>query len=88
MPTIKKESTLLRFVFDPSAGGSDQHVYISDGVRYRIQPLSSAVNTLLTSAGAPPIYHVTGVVPGWTLEETITALCGTLDPGELPEPTE
>jgi hypothetical protein len=78
---------LFRFVFDPAAGGNDQHVYITDGLRYRIQPLSNAINHELDLAGASPIHHVTGVVAGWTLDQTIAALCGSLDPGELPGPT-
>jgi hypothetical protein len=72
-PTPGGSVHMLRFTFP----GYDKHVFVTNGTEYRRVPLSSAINDAMTAAGAPPVHQVSKtVVAGWTMEQTITALCG------------
>lgn len=82
--TGSQEAPAMRFVFGTAIGGDGRHVYVTDGVRYRVQPLASDVDGWLTAAGAGPIVAVNErPAPGWTLDQIVGALCGKPDPGEF-----
>lgn len=76
----------MRFMFDGTIPGADtSHVYMTDGIRYRILPDSYQVDGAHTKAGAGPIAKLTkaDLPSGWTFARLVTSLCGTPDPGEL-----
>jgi hypothetical protein len=82
------EAETMRFMFSGlpnTPDGVDGRVHVTDGLRFRIQGLSSQVDNLLTSAGAGPIITVApGNLPsGWDYARAVSQLCGTQDPGEL-----
>lgn len=72
-----KGNNPMRFMFAAAIGGDGQHVYITDGLTYRIQPLSAAVDIWLGSAGAGPVTMVDSLPSGWSLDKLINALCGS-----------
>lgn len=80
------EPMSMRFRFDKSVPEADTtHVYISDGLRYRVVPTSYQIDALMDRAGAGPVVLVrASVLPaGWTFARALAALCGSADPGEL-----
>jgi hypothetical protein len=75
------EITTMRYLFDKKIGG-DGHVYHTDGLRYRIQPLSADINKAGDAAGAGPITTINTLPDRWTLAMAINALCGVPDSNE------
>lgn len=80
---IGGEQTPMRYLFMPSVGGDGKHVYVTDGLRYRIQPLSFQVDGWAAQAGAGPIVAIDKFpADTWDLNHLIESLCGKVDPGE------
>ncbi len=83
-PTGPGEVEIMRFVFDRAVGGDGRHVYVTDGLRYRVQPLASDVDGWLSRAGAGPIVRVDRLpAPNWTFDLLVASVCGSPDPGEF-----
>lgn len=76
----------MRFKFAADIPNADTgHVYMTDGIRYRVLPASYQIDGAHTKAGAGPITTLTktDLPSGWTFARLVTSLCGTPDPGEL-----
>lgn len=81
----RKDSDVMRYIFGPGVGGDGKHVYVTDGLRYRVQPVSYKVDSWAAASGAGNIVTVNELPdPKWTLDILINALCGSPDPGDHP----
>jgi hypothetical protein len=80
VPGATQEVT-MRYRFSSKIGG-DNRVYITDGLRYRVQPSSADVDKYGDRAGAGPITTVDSLPSGWDLGKMIAALCGYPETGE------
>src|SRR5215471_5673591 len=79
-----KETEIMRYLFDKSIPGADNHVHVTDGLRYRLQPLSYQVDNALTKGGAHAITTLTAAdcPSNWDFVTFRAAVCGMPDPGE------
>lgn len=83
LTTTPQEHPTMRYIFDPAVDGDGKHVYVTDGLRYRIQPLAWQVDQWATAAGAGPIVHIDKFpADDWDNGKLVESLCGKPDPGE------
>jgi len=82
-PTTGEEAEVMRFVFTKTVGGDGRHVYVTDGLRYRVQPLAFEVDGWLAQAGAGPVVAIDHKPANWSFDMLVSAVCGRPDPGEF-----
>lgn len=73
---------IMRFKFDKSIPGADTtHTFVTDGLRYRMLPISYQLDNLHTAAGAGKIVTVTrSMIPAaWGFDQALASICGVLD---------
>jgi len=82
----REGETAMRYMFAADIPGADTtHVYVTDGIRYRVPPDSAQVDAVMLRAGAGQITLVkkADMPATWTFERIVQSLCGTPDFGEL-----